>query len=195
MPVIEYRAHSKLFRIGSNYPINDLQVCLASISTRSSDALTSPAHVELELDSVVITPPVLVLLVKLLSANQHPQSKLQNSPWSNKVDVTLSECRFACQRDASTRSTVDNTFDFLESVQVFVSLLAHRTSRLTLDVGDCPSILDALCDFPQVEMNTWIITKREISASECKRLAACVQRSVHLKHLDVKTTHIEEPHM
>ena len=127
--------------------------------------------------------------------NQHPQSKLQNSPWSNKVDVTLSECRFACQRDASTRSTVDNTFDFLESVQVFVSLLAHRTSRLTLDVGDCPSILEALCDFPQVEMNTWIITKREISASECKRLAACVQRSVHLNHLDVKTTHIEEPHM
>lgn len=195
--VIESYGDLGFIEIESVNPLNELQACVDFLSKFSSISSTPQRFFTLRLISVVVTRPILVLLIELLTLIPSPLSNVQTtgSAVSRIRGVILVECRFARQPDPTTPSTEnENSCCSLADIQVFASLLARRTTCLVLSEVEWPEILDALSNVAQFEIEYLCVYKRVLSASECKSLGNLIQRCVHLTGLDIKTMYIEETH-
>jgi hypothetical protein len=64
-----------------------------------------------------------------------------------------------------------------------------------LFISDDENPVDAhlLFEVPHEEMESWDLVKKELSASECARLADCLRRSIRLKSFYLTTSHLEDP--
>ena len=128
------------------------------------------------------------MLVRILNQPLRKAPTFSESKWDC---VTFDQINFA-QPGEFPLETNDETFCSQDDILVFASALARRAPNLA--VRESPEILECLSRAPQqTEMETLSLDRWVLSGLECERLGSVIQRSLHLKHLDLYLNHLEEP--